>query len=486
MVLFNNTDREMSLKLVYVGCALSGKTTTLEQIHKAIQNNQRSRLFSLNTANDRTLFFDLLPLDLGHISGYSVKLQLFTVPGQVQYGSTRRAVLSGVDAIVLVVDSADDRLSENRLALRELAEHLDSHDLNIRQIPLVLQYNKRDLPNVLPVDTLDQALNKNQWARYDSVATMGKGVFEPFLEATKMMAGSITERYRFVSSFPERLVSSLQTLLPGAHQEAKAETGSSSELLLSRKEILEQAKPKDLDSQLVDRQEERTPFLKQPPVVANPPAAEKAPVTRHRFRASIDSNQALESQHLVEGAVEANVAMAEVNSKLDRTRRELRSRVGQLANLARLARLISVKPNLPDLLQSNFTVILKSLRAAGGSVLMPTGNGPKLKAVVHEGFATDPLNSIPCKDFPSVAAGLCQRGRSSTGPGPEGKISPIDKQLEHWGIVSHISQPLVAKGRQFGIVSIYRIEPSPPFDKADMAFFSAMVALTSLALHGTR
>src|SRR5918996_1141942 len=160
MVLFNYATKEITAKIVYYGPGLCGKTTNLQFVYDSLPSGNKSKMLSLATKTDRTLFFDFLPLDLGKIRGMRTKLQLYTVPGQVYYNSTRQLVLKGADGIVFVADSQDHALDANQESMQNLEDNLKRQGIRIRDIPLVLQYNKRDLPNALPVATLERDLNK--------------------------------------------------------------------------------------------------------------------------------------------------------------------------------------------------------------------------------------------------------------------------------------------------------------------------------------
>ena len=152
MVQFENQYRQIKVKIVYYGPALGGKTTCLQHIHRITDPQRRTRLYSLNTASDRTLFFDLLSLNLGRIRGYRLAIQLYTVPGQVQYNATRRTVLAGADGVVFVADSQRDQQDANLQSFANLKENLEANGIDPQSQPLVLQYNKRDLANLVPVD----------------------------------------------------------------------------------------------------------------------------------------------------------------------------------------------------------------------------------------------------------------------------------------------------------------------------------------------
>ena len=148
MVLFNYGTKEITAKIVYYGPGLCGKTTNLQYIHSQLDPGNRGKLLSLATESDRTLFFDFLPIDLGKISGFHVRFQLYTVPGQVHYNATRRMVLKGVDAVVFVADSQTAMMEHNVESFENLAENLEENGFEKEKMPLVLQLNKRDLPNV--------------------------------------------------------------------------------------------------------------------------------------------------------------------------------------------------------------------------------------------------------------------------------------------------------------------------------------------------
>ncbi len=195
MVQFNFSERTIKAKVVYYGPPQSGKTTNLEQIHRISDPEGSNRLISLNTAQDRTLFFDLLPFSLGTVSGYDFKIQLYTVPGQVQYNATRRVVLAGADAVVFVADAQKSMARENLVAFENMKVNLLANRLVPEKVPLVLQYNKQDLPGRLTKDELDGALNP--WGRrsFPAVAASGDGVMETFAAVVQDMLAAIALKY---------------------------------------------------------------------------------------------------------------------------------------------------------------------------------------------------------------------------------------------------------------------------------------------------
>ncbi len=179
MALVNHESREVQFKIVYCGPAFSGKTTNLQHIHAQIDEDQRGDLLSMATSTDRTVFFDYLPIDAVLIKGYHTRFQLYTVPGQVAYNATRQLVLRGVDGLVFVADSSPEKIEENAQALRTLEQNLNQNELSFEDLPLVLQYNKRDVPGAVEVEHLNLVLNqRSQPVPFlDAVASEGYNVF---------------------------------------------------------------------------------------------------------------------------------------------------------------------------------------------------------------------------------------------------------------------------------------------------------------------
>jgi signal recognition particle receptor subunit beta len=202
VVLFNYGTKEITAKVVYYGPGLCGKTTNLQFIYDSLPSNNKSKMLSLATKTDRTLFFDFLPLDLGKIRGMRTKVQLYTVPGQVYYNSTRQLVLKGADGIVFVADSQESALDANLESLQNLEDNLKRQGIRIREIPLVIQYNKRDLPTAMPVADLDRDLNKLGVPRFESVATTGIGVEEALKGITHLVLAHLVKKYGLEGSEP--------------------------------------------------------------------------------------------------------------------------------------------------------------------------------------------------------------------------------------------------------------------------------------------
>lgn len=192
MSLINYASREINCKIVYYGPGLCGKTTNLQYVYGKMSPDSRGKLISLATEMDRTLFFDFLPLELGRVRGFQTRFHLYTVPGQVYYNASRKLILKGVDGVVFVADSQVERFNANIESLNNLYENLQEQGLKIEDLPFVIQYNKRDLPNVSSVEELDRTLNPRKVPHFEAVATTGVGVFDTLKRVSKLVLHSLS------------------------------------------------------------------------------------------------------------------------------------------------------------------------------------------------------------------------------------------------------------------------------------------------------
>jgi signal recognition particle receptor subunit beta len=195
MVLFNYSTKELTAKVVYYGPGLCGKTTNLQWVHEKLPIRNKGKMLSLATETDRTLFFDFLPIELGTIRGMKTRIQLYTVPGQVFYNATRRMVLKGADCVVFVCDSQEAMLDANLESLENMRQNLEANEINPDEMPMVLQYNKRDLPNALPIEILNERLNGRGVPFFEAVAVKGQGVEETLKGATGLVFRSLAAKY---------------------------------------------------------------------------------------------------------------------------------------------------------------------------------------------------------------------------------------------------------------------------------------------------
>lgn len=194
MAFINYSAREVNCKLVYYGPGLSGKTTNLQYIYRKVDPNTKGKLISLATETERTLFFDFLPLELGSIRGFKTRFHLYTVPGQVFYEASRKLILKGSDGVVFVADSQVERFESNIESMENLERNLAEQGFNIEKIPLVVQYNKRDLPNIATVEELQEALNPRNVPWFEAVAIQGIGVFETLKAIGKLVLQDLKQK----------------------------------------------------------------------------------------------------------------------------------------------------------------------------------------------------------------------------------------------------------------------------------------------------
>lgn len=187
MTFINYAAKEINCKIVYYGPGLGGKTTNLQHIYNKTAPDRRGKMISLATEADRTLFFDFLPLDLGTIRGFTTRFHLYTVPGQVFYDASRKLILKGVDGVVFVADSQVDRMEANIESIRNLELNLQEHGFDLKTMPYALQFNKRDLPSIMPVDEMYKMLNYKREPTFIGIATQGVGVFDTLKNVAKQI-----------------------------------------------------------------------------------------------------------------------------------------------------------------------------------------------------------------------------------------------------------------------------------------------------------
>lgn len=285
MVSINYATREVTCKIVYYGPGLSGKTTNLQYIHGKVPANTRGKMISLATEADRTLYFDFLPINLGTISGLTAKFQLYTVPGQVYYNATRKLVLRGADGLVFVADSQADKMDENIESLNNMKENLDEYGYDINDLPIVIQYNKRDLPNILSVPELDEKLNHFGWKSFESEAVNGKGVFDTLKtiiklvldKAKKSQAGTQRKRTAVVSEKVAVKADEARALLekPSVSEPAPVDMETGAAPLETHEETVS-GREQAYNAEAVERSEKETVKAEQPSVEYNPVSEDNA------------------------------------------------------------------------------------------------------------------------------------------------------------------------------------------------------------------
>lgn len=438
MVQFDNQYRQVKLKIVYYGPGLGGKTTCLQYIHRVTDPQRRTKLYALNTASDRTLFFDLLSLDLGRVRGYRVALQLYTVPGQVQYNATRRAVLAGVDGVVFVADSQRAKARDNQESLANLAENLKANGLDPDTLPIVLHYNKRDLPDVLARPELDQLLNRRGWRAFETVATLGSGVMEGFAAITEATVMSVADRLG-LSGQPETIKrlagnvrTALQPLLPRAAQPAV-----------------------------------------EGPVVIRPAG----------------KTDALTPDELVADAVRANVAMGELSTRLDSLSSELARRVATLHSINEFGHLMSLAREPEEVTGAFFERFQRELGINCGTLMVVREEGELLE-VMRKGLAADPMSQPDGRG--EVPARVVIASRQPFLAQLE-ELEPAQVLASPWldearslGFVSVLAVPLVAQDRPVGLVTAYADQARGQIGDDELELATVLTANAAVALANAR
>ncbi len=433
---FDNQNRQIKLKIVYYGPALGGKTTCLQHIHRMVDPDRRTRLYSLNTANDRTLFFDLLSLDLGKIRGYQLALQLYTVPGQVQYNATRRAVLSGVDGIIFVADSQANQRDANLESLANLWENLKANAIDPTSLPVVRQYNKRDLPALLSVAELDGDLNADSAPAFPSVATSGGGVMEAFAAITEQTLQAVTDKLGVAGN------------------------------------------PQAVERLLANARDALSPLL-----LEQPATVEDAAVLRTEGVEETDAGQPLSEETLVREAVRANVAMADLNARLDTVTRQLRRKVESMATLADFGQAVTVVHDPAEVVKLLLSTVTDLLKVPAASMLAVDRTGG-LRPAALRGLPQDPLLLATSPAGESLAARLVgtrqptlvHRDLSSTVGDP--LLLPA---VEAAGFGSAVAAPMVAGDRVIGLLCAYSDRRRRTLDEDDLQLASVAAVAAAMA-----
>ncbi len=367
MSLINVRDKTINAKIVYYGTALSGKTTSLKYVHRVIDPERRIELVSLNTEGDRTLFFDFLPIALGSISGYQVKLQAFTVPGQVKYNLTRRYVLRGADAVIFVADSRSEAFEDNVKSLVTLRENLEANSLDPESVPLVLQYNKRDAPGAAPAARLRTTLNSRGVPDFQTIATTGNGVFEAFTEVCSGMMSNIAREYRIGDPAAAREV--LRERLAALGRSATARSAPTPPV----------PSPEPTTGVVWASAE----------LVGAGPDMQRTDTIIEVAKDGDDDTPDVEK--LLERAVDTHIASAELVSELNEVKHRLGDHVRQLAALHETGVVVSSELNGDRLLKRILDASLRTVGSSLGSVLLVGDGGDSLVERMVQGFSRDPL-----------------------------------------------------------------------------------------------
>lgn len=438
MVQFDNQSRQAKVKVVFYGPALGGKTTCLQHIHRTLDPERRTRLYSLNTASDRTLFFDLMSLDIAKIRGFRLTIQLYTVPGQVQYNATRRAVLGGADGVVFVADSQVDQRSANEDSLANLRANLEANGLDPLAIPLVLLYNKRDLSPLLPVADLDRFLNRREAPTFQSVATTGAGVMEGFSAICELTLVAVGDRLGLGGN-----------------------------------------------PQMLERLKEQTRLVLRPYVspqdgkdAREDPGDTTAVVRQQRVP---EPDQPLSGDALVEEAVRANVAMTDLSAHLDSARRQLARKVDVLRAITELGRRLGSQTEPTDVLKVLVQFAVRHLQAQAAAVAVLPSSGVMQEAVAH-GLREDPLLRANDEVGESLSIGLANARRPTlVARTVEGEEQSFQLTVvESAGFGSAVAVPLQARDQTLGLLTCYRARDRVPFDQDDLVLAELLGGIAAM------
>jgi len=440
MSVVNLREKSIHAKVVYYGPPLGGKTTSLRHVHRVMDPEGRTNLVSLNTDRDRTLFFDFLPIGLGRIGDFQVKIQGFTVPGQVKYLLTRRYVLRGADAVVFVADSRASEREANLASLNDLRENLAVNGLDFGTIPLVLEYNKRDEAPLLTVAEMDRLLNERGVPRFETVATVGTGVFEAFGSVAAVMVERICAEYRIGSGrdVADGVRASLAKLMLAASTPGRPAPGPSRSTVV----VLE-------DSSV--------------------PGPEEGP------------------QQLLERALAGNVRVAELLSEVQQGRAEMESLVAELQALYQVGSAAAATLDEDHVVA---TVIEGAAAALGGghaSILLRDEEDGSLRERGVHGFLYDPLvagSATPDGLLPVAALMASADPVAVTERGPPGVLASI--RAREPSVRCAVAAPLRMREETRGLLVVYFTDPGGDPGDAAVRFLGALASAAAVALENAR
>lgn len=501
MVQFNTKEKELIIKLVYYGPGLSGKTTNLKHIHKTTDPDKNTQLISLNTEKDRTLFFDLLPYEIGHLSGMKIKLQLYTVPGQAQYSTTRKAVLSGADGIAFIADSQRYMMTSNINSLKDMIFNLKENNINHDKIPLVLQYNKRDLPKISGINELNNILNRRNSPYFEGIALNGDGVFETLTKLLNDTIDYIVKEYE-ISVLTED-ISKIKKLI-------KKNLGRWTKDFIPEEEISHEEEASNNDTVKQEMKESPTEpkfsfetkdpleeiMLLEKQYGKGSTYTEQEPIDNYVPEESEEVEEAEErlisDKELIEKAVDSNVKISQLYVQLDDIKRQLREKINELSVLNQVSNLMASGENVPEILKQIFKYAMEAKKLQHGSLLVPKKDS--YKQLICIGFDKDPISSINLRDGTSLLKKLAEK-KKIIAVNVLNSASIVDlgldeddflNELEDLEIDSFIIAPMISKGVIHGIFNYYRVNSPFEFNKEDTEFLYSLATQGALVIENTK
>ena len=388
MVELNHRDRTIKVKMVYYGPPLGGKTTNLQVLHQRADDRRRGEMISVNSAQDRTILFDLLPLKTPGFRGFDLRLQILAVPGQAMYAATRRLVLKGADSLVFVVNSALDRWEENLQSFREMTHNLLTHHLDPVKMPLVFQYNKRDLPQVLETEALDRGLNSRATEAIPAVAVRGEGVLETFIASLAMTVEDLANRYAILDvkeGLPARrwAEQTATELFGGTRLSFEPEPRRTDPSLPAPALPLPDSKPGDAHAPSSEKRDTPYRLVRVAPPPPSP-VGERSPGPSAQARAG----------ELVESYAEASAQLGAAVAELKEERDLAQRRLDDVRTGMEAARLVLKGTPLETALEPVLARMVRLAATDRGAFWVPSpGQAPRVPALV--GLEADPLVQSP-------------------------------------------------------------------------------------------
>jgi signal transduction histidine kinase/signal recognition particle receptor subunit beta len=475
MVQFNHSEKIINAKVVYYGPPLGGKTTSLQTIHRLTDPKNTHPLISMNTAQDRTLFFDLLPFTVANVLGHTLKLKLYTVPGQVQYSTTRRVVLAGADAVVMVADSQKKMARENQKCIEDLKENLKANGLNYKNLPLVIQYNKRDLDTLSTPEELEQMINDRGVPHFLTVATTGVGVMESFVEVIEQLILSFGERFGSTdkSFSSERIAEDMkrqfshyfvdpdQLPVPAEADRTNGPEGGPTAELTGLKPL----------PRLGEEGDEQNAPLSLTGDIYNTEDVEK---NERLITRAESKRRGLRLEDQLKESVRSNIELSEQYQDMVETQNLLAQRVNELVALSDIGDIINSSLDLDEMLKEMLSQAVKSSGGSQGSLLMFDSSSKNLEEHSLFGLQYDPLNAIIIPGTGSVAHQLAMRREPLVFTDVRQDLFFGEVQESCRDIVSMMSAPLISGKDQRGMISIYSTNPAVVFDTQHLRFLTVL------------
>jgi signal recognition particle receptor subunit beta len=533
MVEFSLEKKEILIKVVYYGPALSGKTTNLQTIHKKTDPQNVNKLIQLNTKDDRTLFFDMLPFDLGYVGGYRLRLQLYTVPGQVQYMATRKIALNKCDGVVFVANSEKGQLKANQASLRDLEFNLRLNRIDINNIPLVLQLNKQDLTPLTPRKELEERLRWRDWPVFLSIATENRGVFETLISILHETIKQIFEKLKIssgkkvVDEIERNIVDTFSKYIEGERledQKAGEISGPGKEevfglgeskaldetaialkkLELKKKELSELRDSLFATDDLIDF----TSVKQGPdggydigPDSVKPEDSGDVEVLRDDDLEALSqlTEEELEKQFtekIVESELKSGLETVNMRKKIDSLMREMDWKSRQLTNLGNFSDLLRELNDAEKIHSSLIKLTQQSMSTNKISIVLWNRPSKQLEAVPDAGQKEDPLCQIKIASGKALSdyflefrhpiyIKVREIGNATFLPIPGDELMKVQQSLEDLELTSFAVMPMYRRQKIYGLFIVYFQQPerdSRELDASDLEFLNVIVHHAMLAI----